>query len=568
MVEPTTHGSRGPAGSGGVAESLAFWQAVLETASAQLLVEQAAREAASRRSARLRALHEAALTMNTVVESEPGAIVSLLAEILRRAVAALDGRDGRIVLTEDPAWRDLTPGHVPAEGLILLDHMAQLRRAPFRADGATEHVLRTGELVHIRDVLEGGRFGPYPQLARHDIRSLVIVPLRISGRVIGSFSVTFGRTHDLLPEDREAVELFAGHAAGAVERARLLHAEQRRAGQAERLAATLARVGAAPDLLQALEALLRGAISLLGGADGIARLFGPEIGDRPLELNIGEDGRLISRVNAPRLPPESLSARLQADGQPILMEDYWVLDPDTFPHYQTMKRLGMRSAVFVPIDGSSGRIGGLSVNHPLPGYFGPADLALAGALAAQAGAAIERARLDAARQAAIRSREEALDALSRQTEALARREAEAVALRELDEMKNEFLTTISHELRTPLTVVHGYAQHLLESARHFSAAEVERVAGQMYANSRQLVRMMQDLVEFARLGRGGAVVQPDMYDIVPQLTELVDAFRQQAGGEHVSLEVPASLTVYADSACVGQVVSNLLDNAIKYAPQG
>jgi signal transduction histidine kinase len=541
----------------------------LANAHAELLLEQAARAAASQRSARLRALHEAALTMHAVMEAEPGSIVVLLAEIMRRAVAALDGRDGRIVLTEDAAWRDLTPGSGPAEGLILLDHTGLLRRRPVRPGGSTEHVLRTGEVVQIHDTLSPQEpFGPYPQLARHGIRSLVHVPLRIAGRVIGAFSVAFVRARELRPADRETMDLFAGHAAAALERARLLHAERRRAQQAERLAATLGGVAAAPHLVSGLEALLRGAISLLGGEDGVARLHGPGPGERLLELNIKEDGRLRTRVNPPPLPPETFSARLQAGGPSVLVTDFLELDPATYAGYEVMKQLGMRSAVLVPIDASSGRIGSLAVNHHLPGYFGPADLALAEALAAQAAAVIERARLDDERQAAVRARGAALEELSRQTEELARRDAEAAALRELDVMKNELLSTMSHELRTPLTVVHGYAQYLQANARDFDAATVERMATLIFSNSRQLVRLVQDMMDFARLGGGELHVQPEPYDLVPQLQELLFAFAQQSGGERLRPDLPSALPVYADGARVEQIVSNLLDNALKYAPQG
>jgi signal transduction histidine kinase len=544
-------------------------QRSLANAHAELLLEQAAREAASQRSARLRALHEAALTMHAVMEAEPGSIVVLLAEIMRRAVAALYGRDGRIVLTEDAAWRDLTPGSGPAEGLIQLDHTGLLRRLPVRPGGSTEHVLRTGEVVQIHDTLApGDPFGPYPQLARHGVRSLVHVPLRIAGRVIGAFSVTFVRPRELRPADRETMDLFAGHAAAALERARLLHAERRRAQQAERLAATLAGVAAAPDLESGLEALLRGAISLLGGDDGAARLHGPGPGERLLELNIKEDGRLLTRVNPPPLRPETFSARLQAGGPSVLVTDFLDLDPESYAGYETMQRRGMRSAVLVPIDASSGRIGGLTVNHRLPGYFGPADLALAEALAAQAAAVIERARLDDERQAAVRTREAALEELSRQTEELAKRDAEAAALRKLDVMKNELLTTMSHELRTPLTVVHGYAQYLQANARVFDAVAVERMASLIFSNSRQLVRLVQDMMDFARLGGGELNVQPEPYDLVPQLQELLFAFAQQSGGERLRPDLPPALPVYADGARVEQIVSNLLDNALKYAPEG
>ena len=396
------------------------------------------------------------------------------------------------------------------------------------------------------------------------------VPLRIAGRVIGAFSVAFVRPRELRPADRETMDLFAGHAAAALERARLLHAERRRAQQAERLAATLAGVAAAPDLVSGLEALLRGAISLLGGDDGVARLHGPGPGERLLELSIKEDGRLLTRVNPPPLRPETFSARLQAGGPSVLVTDFLDLDPDVVRRIRDDEAAwGMRSAVLVPIDASSGRIGSLAVHHRLPGYFGPADLALAEALAAQAAAVIERARLDDERQAAVRTREAALEELSRQTEELAKRDAEAAALRELDVMKNELLSTMSHELRTPLTVVHGYAQYLQANARVFDAVAVERMASLIFSNSRQLVRLVQDMMDFARLGgrraaRAAGAVRPG----APAARSCSSPSPSRAGGERLRPDLPPALPVYADGARVEQIVSNLLDNALKYAPEG
>ena len=79
-------------------------------------------------------------------------------------------------------------------------------------------------------------------------------------------------------EDWEVLELFAAHAAAALERLRFSRAERTRAWQAEQLSATLAEVGAASELNTAVEALLRGAVTLLDADEAVTQIYEPETG--------------------------------------------------------------------------------------------------------------------------------------------------------------------------------------------------------------------------------------------------------------------------------------------------
>jgi signal transduction histidine kinase len=165
-----------------------------------------------------------------------------------------------------------------------------------------------------------------------------------------------------------------------------------------------------------------------------------------------------------------------------------------------------------------------------------------------------RMRADAARAAA--------------QEALARREAEAAALQEMDRLKTEFLRTVSHELRTPLTVIHGCAELLSEQGERFGPDALRRLAAQIFANSTQLSRLVDDLLDFERIERGELRVRPVRFDLVPVLRDLVEGTRRRPGGARLDGDLARRLPVYADTARVVQIVSNLLDNALKYAPEG
>ncbi|HEV2122096.1 MAG TPA: HAMP domain-containing sensor histidine kinase [Chloroflexota bacterium] len=151
-----------------------------------------------------------------------------------------------------------------------------------------------------------------------------------------------------------------------------------------------------------------------------------------------------------------------------------------------------------------------------------------------------------------------------------RREVEASALRNLDQLKTELLSTISHELRTPLTVIHGYAQMLETRARAGTADPVwlGQTAARLRTSSEELTRLVHDLLEFGQLERGGLAVEPAVFDLAALVQEVVARWHVQPGGSHLVCALSGRQFVYADRLRVTQVVSNLVENALKYAPDG
>ena len=165
--------------------------------------------------------------------------------------------------------------------------------------------------------------------------------------------------------------------------------------QANQLAEALGSVGGARDLEAALEALLRGTVSLLGSRHGVARVVDPDTGEWILEMKLTQEGGLdIARRPGPPLPG-TYGEALLGGAPPVLVRDYAGVELSGYAHRNGVLKDGFHSAVHVPIIAGGRPTGILSVNHPEPGFFGPVELALAGALAARAGDAVERARMQA-----------------------------------------------------------------------------------------------------------------------------------------------------------------------------
>jgi two-component system, sensor histidine kinase len=169
-----------------------------------------------------------------------------------------------------------------------------------------------------------------------------------------------------------------------------------------------------------------------------------------------------------------------------------------------------------------------------------------------------------------------VDAERSATAALARERAargEADAARALAESanreKDEFLAMLAHELRNPLgPIVHAaeiLAQHPpLEEAPRRAATMIDRQA-------RHMARLLDDLLDVARITRGRVGLRAETLDLREPVAHAVDAHRAafEAKGQHLSTALPdVPVTVLGDPARLQQVVGNLLHNARKYTPAG
>ncbi|HEU5317406.1 MAG TPA: GAF domain-containing sensor histidine kinase, partial [Chloroflexota bacterium] len=311
----------------------------------------------------------------------------------------------------------------------------------------------------------------------------------------------------------------------------------------------------------ALEALLRGAIRLLDGDEAVAQVRDPDDGGHTVLLRMDRSGAVVGRSRRSQPVPGSHAAALLAGAPSMLVHDFAALDEVTYPLRERMLGRGVRSAVNVGIRVSGRAIGSLHVNHHRIGQFGSAELSLAQLLASHAAAPIERVRLDAERRAAERT-------VERQALGLQEAAAEAAALRRLDELKKEFFSTITHELRGPLTVLLGYCSRLRERAASYDAESLRQIAARMERSAGMLNRLIGDMLDFARIERGELEVNLGALDLPALVGEVVAGFQGAPGAGRLRLDLPEAAFVLGDATRTMQVVSNLINNALKYAPQG
>jgi signal transduction histidine kinase len=143
--------------------------------------------------------------------------------------------------------------------------------------------------------------------------------------------------------------------------------------------------------------------------------------------------------------------------------------------------------------------------------------------------------------------------------------------RELDQLKDEFISTAAHELRTPLTTVMGYVELLQHKDEYaFSPEEQREFLELIYQKSEILAKIMDDLLDLSRLRAGHLIVlKKSPEDLVGLIGEAVASYREVTKKHVFVLDLPDSpLRFSLDAGKIGQVLENLLSNAVKFSPAG
>jgi PAS domain S-box-containing protein len=152
----------------------------------------------------------------------------------------------------------------------------------------------------------------------------------------------------------------------------------------------------------------------------------------------------------------------------------------------------------------------------------------------------------------------------------AQRLAEIGRLQELDRMKTQFVNTLSHELRTPLTPI-KVQLHLLKSAREAGdQARMQKAQEMLDRNVARMGGLIDELLEVARLQAGTLKLDKGPLDLDLTVNEALESFKDVAkqSGIDVQARLEPGLHVEADARRLTQIMYNLMNNALKFTPQG
>jgi len=142
-------------------------------------------------------------------------------------------------------------------------------------------------------------------------------------------------------------------------------------------------------------------------------------------------------------------------------------------------------------------------------------------------------------------------------------------LERLEKVRQEFLSNVSHELRTPLAAILAYVETLEDGAIDDSENNM-RFLNVIRKNSERMQTLVEDILELSSIEAGNIHIEPQETELITIIEDISDALDQRADAHHVSIinEVEDNVSVYADPKRLEQMLTNLIDNAIKFNCEG
>jgi PAS domain S-box-containing protein len=264
-----------------------------------------------------------------------------------------------------------------------------------------------------------------------------------------------------------------------------------------------------------------------------------------LRAGYGKAGRAMLEQghSIPLERQQSLVARA-ARGREVVLENDVQAVPDFMPNPLLPNT---RSEAAVPLLVGERVLGVFDVQDDQPGRFTPSELDVFSTLAGQIAIALQNAAF--------------VEEIQKTTQ----------ELRALDRLKSEFMASMSHELRTPLNSIIGFAEVMLMGISGDLSTEVREDVQAIYDNGQNLLNIINDILDLAKIEAGALVLDPKSVDVAALLRDVqVDNTALLANRDlEMLLQIEDDLpTLQVDARRIRQIMDNLVSNAIKFTERG
>lgn len=155
-------------------------------------------------------------------------------------------------------------------------------------------------------------------------------------------------------------------------------------------------------------------------------------------------------------------------------------------------------------------------------------------------------------------------------EKLRNQQLQIESLKQADALKDQFIGILSHELRSPLNAITGFGSILEDEVVGALTPKQHELIAKMLSSSETLLHLVNDLLDMTRIQAGRFTIKLDPIPFSEMADQVIGTLRLRTEQKHLKLvnEVPPHITLTADGPRIAQVITNFIDNAIKFTPSG
>jgi signal transduction histidine kinase len=389
----------------------------------------------------------------------------------------------------------------------------------------------------------------------HGLISYVGVPLIAKGEVLGVLGIYTKEAHSFANEEIELLMILAGQAAIAIHNARLYEETDRSRKELETtnrsldrslrqldsLHTALAPIGAVRSIQEAIGEIIDRLIEATGADAAVVRICDKHSGDYPIIGQRGYSERFIEELG--RANSGGATDWVIKHAEPILAPD--IASEDRLRGKRQIS-LGFRSCAILPLRVHSEVSGVIQISSRTKGYFDEEQKDHLLAVARQMSITLENRELFYSLKA---SRDE---------------------LERANRVKDEFLGVMSHELRTPLSVVLGYSRMFQERQLGPLTKDQQQAIDVVLRNSQELLEMIESIMDATKIEAGSMTAEINPVSPLGLLQEIKAAYDFPiAKNVRLEWEFQESLPLlWSDTRKLRQIVTNLINNAIKFTEEG
>jgi signal transduction histidine kinase len=456
--------------------------------------------------------------------------------VVQKAMAVTSASAGLIAIVDEEKT-----------GLLLLAEkgypaeIGAYRHQPWSLEqGIVGRVVRTGELELVPDVAQD----LYYTEVIPETRSQLTVPIVREGEVIGAVVLESPRVAGFTKEEAFFVRHLAEHAAIAIANAQLYEAAQKKAEELATLNEISRAVTSTLDLDEVFKLVMQKINETFEVEAGSLLLLDERTNELVFKVTL-EGG--AERLAGFRMKVgQGIVGQVVQTGKPLLVSDPQN-DPRWYSEVSEKLKFPTRSILCVPLMAKDGVIGAIQLLNKSDGEFNRGDMERLSAMAASIAIAVENARL--------------YEELQRANE----------GLEELNEAKSEFVSVVAHELRTPMTSIKGYTEMLLSGTMGELTEKQKHFLEVVHANAGRLGKLVSDLLDISRIETGKIKLDIQPLQLEEIIEEATDIIASQVEAKNLQLEVRIAdglPSVQGDRDRILRVLTNLLDNACNYTPEG